>query len=65
MSIIARDKLSGLIFNKIVTFKNISYDNININKWMLDNNLALSYDGGMTYLINIGKLIMMKIINCN
>jgi len=58
MSIIARDKLSELIFNKVVSFKNISYDkygrlladvfinDINVNKWMLDNNLALSYDGG-------------------
>ena len=58
MSLIARDKLSGMIFNKIVTFKNLSYDkygrilaevyvdNIHVNKWMIDNNLALSYDGG-------------------
>jgi endonuclease YncB( thermonuclease family) len=58
MSIIARDKLSELIFNKVVSFKNISYDkygrlladvfinDINVDKWMLDNNLALSYDGG-------------------
>ena len=58
MSILARDKLNELIFNKIVTFKNVSYDKygrilsdvyineIHINKWMIDNHLALSYDGG-------------------
>jgi len=58
MALLAKEKLSDLILNKMVIFENISYDkygriladvyidNILINKWMIDNHLALSYDGG-------------------
>ena len=58
MSLLAKEKLSDLILNKIVRLENISYDkygrilsdiyidDIHINKWMVDNHLALSYDGG-------------------
>jgi endonuclease YncB( thermonuclease family) len=58
MSLLAKEKLSNLILNKVVRLENISYDkygrilsdvyidNIHINKWMVENHLALSYDGG-------------------
>jgi micrococcal nuclease len=58
MSEIAKNKLSNLILNKIILLKNLSYDkygriladiyidDIHINKWMIDNHLAISYDGG-------------------
>jgi endonuclease YncB( thermonuclease family) len=58
MALLAKEKLSELILNKVVKLENISYDkygriladiyidNIHINKWMIDNNLALLYDGG-------------------
>ena len=58
MSLLAKEKLSEQILNKIVRLENISYDkygriladvyinDIHINKWMIDNHLALSYDGG-------------------
>ena len=58
MALFAKDKLSNLILNKIVKLENILYDkygriladvycdDIHINKWMIENNLALSYDGG-------------------
>ena len=57
-AILSRDKLSEQILNKIVVLKNISiekygrlladvlYNNTNMNKWMLDNKYAISYDGG-------------------
>jgi micrococcal nuclease len=56
---ISRDKLNHLIFGKIVVLKNtntekygriladVYYEDIHINKWMLDNKLAVPYDGGM------------------
>tara|TARA_E500000178_G_C16993941_1_gene742207 strand:- start:1440 stop:1868 length:429 start_codon:yes stop_codon:yes gene_type:complete len=55
---LSRDKLSEQILNKIIVLKNISiekygrlladvlYNNTNMNKWMLDNKYAISYDGG-------------------
>jgi endonuclease YncB( thermonuclease family) len=58
MALLAKEKLSELILNKIVRLENVSYDkygrilsdvyidDIHINKWMVDNHLALSYDGG-------------------
>lgn len=54
----ARDKLYELIYGKMIHLKNIStekygriladvyLDDLHINKWMLDNNLAVKYDGG-------------------
>ena len=59
---ISRDKLNELIFGKIVVLKNtntekygriladIYFDDIHINQWMLDNNLAVPYDGGMKHI---------------
>jgi endonuclease YncB( thermonuclease family) len=58
MAIVARDALHNLIFGKIVTLKNVGtekygriladvyLDELNISKWMLDNNYAVPYDGG-------------------
>jgi hypothetical protein len=58
IAIEARDALYDFIFGKIVYLKNITTekygriladvycDNIHVNKWMLDNNLAVPYDGG-------------------
>lgn len=57
-AIIARDKLNELIFGKMVHLKNVStekygriladvyLDNLHINQWMLDKNLAVPYGGG-------------------
>ena len=57
-AIVAKDALSKMILNKIVTLKNVStekygriladvyFDNININNWMLDHKYAVLYDGG-------------------
>ena len=54
----SKDELHNLIFNKQITLKNVSIekygrlladvylDNLNVNKWLLDNNLAVPYDGG-------------------
>jgi len=56
---ISRDKLNELIFGKIVVLKNtntekygriladVYFEDIHINQWMLDNKLAVPYDGGM------------------
>jgi endonuclease YncB( thermonuclease family) len=58
IAIEARDKLHELIFGKMVHLKNIStekygriladvyLDDLHVNQWMLDNNLAVLYDGG-------------------
>jgi len=58
IAIEARDKLRDLIFGKMVHLKNIStekygriladvfIDDLCVNEWMLDNNLAVPYDGG-------------------
>lgn len=54
----ARDKLHELVFGKMIHLKNIStekygriladvyLDDLHINQWMLDNGLAIPYDGG-------------------
>jgi endonuclease YncB( thermonuclease family) len=54
----ARDALHKLIFGKIVTLKNVGTEKygrvladvylgeIDVSKWMLDNNYAVPYDGG-------------------
>lgn len=58
IAIQSRDALHKLIFGKIVTLKDVSiekygrilatvyYNDINVCKWMLDNNYAIPYDGG-------------------
>lgn len=55
---VARDELSNLILNKFVELKNIStekygriladvyFEEIHINKWLLEKGLAVEYDGG-------------------
>lgn len=57
----ARDALSAKIFGKMVVLKNVStekygriladvyLDNIHLNQWMLDQKLAVEYDGGTKY----------------
>jgi endonuclease YncB( thermonuclease family) len=54
----ARDALHNLIFGKLVYFKNVSVEkygrvladvyceDIHVNSWMLENNLAIPYFGG-------------------
>lgn len=58
IAIEARDKLHELIYGKMIHLKNIStekygriladvyLDELHVNQWMLDNNLAVKYDGG-------------------
>jgi len=58
LAILARDRLHELIFGKMVHLKQLStekygriladvyLDNLHVNKWMLDNGLAVPYDGG-------------------
>jgi endonuclease YncB( thermonuclease family) len=58
-AILARDALSKMILNKIVTLKNLStekygrllaevyLDDLHLNAWMLEHNYAVPYDGGM------------------
>lgn len=58
LAIESRDALHNLIFGKIIELKNngkekygrlladIYYNNIHVNKWMVDNNYAVKYDGG-------------------
>jgi endonuclease YncB( thermonuclease family) len=60
-AIVARDKLHDLIFGKMVHLKNIStekygrmladvyLENLHINQWMLEQQLAIPYDGGMKH----------------
>jgi|LauGreSuBDMM15SN_2_FD.fasta_scaffold05102_3 endonuclease YncB( thermonuclease family) len=57
-AVIARDALSKMILNKIVTLKNLStekygrllaevyLDDLHLNAWMLEHNYAVPYDGG-------------------
>jgi endonuclease YncB( thermonuclease family) len=57
-AILARDALSKMILNKIVTLKNLStekygrllaevyLDDLHLNAWMLEHNYAVPYDGG-------------------
>lgn len=54
----ARESLSQMILNKIVTLKNVSTEkygriladvylgDLNLNEWMIDNGYAVRYDGG-------------------
>ena len=58
LAIKSRDALHNLIYGKIIELKNngkekygrlladIYYNDIHINKWMVDNNYAVKYDGG-------------------
>jgi endonuclease YncB( thermonuclease family) len=58
LAIEARDALHNLIFGKIIKLQNIGtekygriladiyIDDLHVNKWMLDNNFAIPYDGG-------------------
>ena len=58
LAIISRDALHNLIFGKIIELKNngkekygrlladIYYNDIHINKWMIDKGYAVSYSGG-------------------
>lgn len=58
LAIQARDALHALIFGEIVELKNngkekygrlladVYYNDIHLNKWMVDNNYAVKYDGG-------------------
>lgn len=58
LAVKSRDALNKLIFGKIVELKNnkkekygrllsdVYLHDLHVNKWMLDNKLAISYDGG-------------------
>jgi micrococcal nuclease len=58
LAIESRDALYNLIFGKIIELRNcgkekygrlladIYYNDLHVNKWMIDNNLAVPYDGG-------------------
>ena len=58
LAIKSRDALHGLIFDKIVTLKNVGVEkygrvladvyleNLHVNQWLLNNNYAVPYDGG-------------------
>jgi len=58
IAIESRDKLNELIYGKMIHLKNIStekygriladvyLDDLHVNKWMIDNSLAVPYDGG-------------------
>jgi len=64
MAELARDKLSEKILNKTVILKdvkrekygrllaNVYCDNICLNQWMLDEKLAVGYDGGTKAKVN-------------
>lgn len=57
VAIKARDELSRQVMNKFIFLRNVEYEkygriladvyleNMNINQWMLDNKLAIKYDG--------------------
>ena len=57
-AVVSRDALANLIMNKQIVLKNIGtekygrlladvhYGDINISQWMLENKLAVPYDGG-------------------
>tara|TARA_B100001758_G_scaffold247855_1_gene267817 strand:- start:10448 stop:10912 length:465 start_codon:yes stop_codon:yes gene_type:complete len=57
-SIIAKDKVSNLLLGNIIELKNVSmekygrlladvyYKDKCVNQWLLDNHLAINYDGG-------------------
>ena len=58
LAIIARDALSSKIMGKMITLKNVSLekygrlladvylDDLNLNKWLIENKYAVVYDGG-------------------
>ena len=58
LAIVARDALHKLIYGKIIEIRNngkekygrlladLYYNDIHINKWMVDNGYAVNYDGG-------------------
>jgi endonuclease YncB( thermonuclease family) len=59
LAIQSRDRLSEFIMNDMVTLENVDYDKygriladvktkdgINVSNWMLENKLAVEYDGG-------------------
>jgi endonuclease YncB( thermonuclease family) len=58
LAINARDALANKVMGKLVTLQNVSLekygrlladvycDGVNMNNWMLDNKLAIPYDGG-------------------
>ena len=59
LAIQSRDALSKLIMGKIMTIENVDYDKygriladmitpegVNVSQWMIDNRLAVKYDGG-------------------
>ena len=58
----ARDALSNLIMNKVVTLKNVSTEkygriladvyvgDLFVNEWMIKENYAVSYDGGTKHI---------------
>jgi len=65
LAIQSRDALSNLILGKIMTIENVDYDKygriladmitpdgVNVSQWMIDNGLAVKYDGGTKHRPN-------------
>jgi endonuclease YncB( thermonuclease family) len=65
LAIEARDALRNIIMGKIVTLEGTSYDKygrlladvktqegLNVGQWMIENQYAISYDGGKKYIPN-------------
>ena len=65
LAIEARDALRNIVMGKLVTLEGISYDKygriladvktrdgLNIGQWMIENQYAISYDGGKKYIPN-------------
>ena len=62
LAVQSRDKLASFIMSEMVTLENVAYDKygrilavvktkdgIDISEWMLENNLAVKYNGGTKY----------------
>jgi endonuclease YncB( thermonuclease family) len=59
LALLSRDKLTEFIMSEIITLENVAYDKygrilanvitkdgVNVSNWMLENKLAVEYDGG-------------------
>ena len=70
MAKIAKERLSNIIMNKVVLLKNVKtekygrvladvyHNNTCMNDWMLENKLAVEYDGGKKKNVDWNKILM-------
>lgn len=69
LAIQSRDRLAGFIMNDMVTLENVDYDKYgriladvktkdgtNVSSWMLENKLAVEYDGGKKIVQRNGQI---------